>query len=219
MKCASRHSCLIYEGPPSRQLPALAAVAREKLKQNYRCFYLNSPSMVAGMRSYLAAAGVDVAYEAARGSLIFSATPNLAEGNRFDVQVMIGALKSALDQALHEGYSGLWATGDMAWEFGPARDFSKLLEYEWRLEEFLHQNQEMSGVCQYRADILPRAAMRQGLLTHNTLFVNQTLSLINPQFLRPERFAEKADEDPALDRFINRLINQEALNLASAVPA
>ena len=34
-------------------------------------------------------------------------------------------------RALDDGYSGLWATGDMSWEFGPAKDFSMLLEYEW----------------------------------------------------------------------------------------
>jgi hypothetical protein len=208
---SSRHSCLIYEGPPSRQLPALAAIAREKLQQNYRCFYLNSPPMVAGMRSYLAASGVDVAKEVARGSLLLSSTQHLADGDRFDVQLMIDALQSALELALNDGYSGLWATGDMSWEFGPANDFSRLLEYEWRLEEFMHANPKLSGICQYRADTLPRAALRHGLLAHTSIFVNQTLSLINPKYLRPERFTGEAAGNFELDRFINKLIAQEAL--------
>jgi hypothetical protein len=37
-------------------------------------------------------------------------------------------LEDALHQALHGGYRGLRATGDMSREFGPGRDFSKLLE-------------------------------------------------------------------------------------------
>ncbi len=212
MDSPSRHCCLIYEGPPSRQLPALAAAAHEKLQQNHRCLYLNSPAMVAGMRSYLAATGIDVAEETARGRLIFSSAQHLLNGDRFDVEFMIDALKSTLDRALHDGFTGLWATGDMSWEFGPVKDFSKLLEYEWRLEEFMHDNPEMSGICQYRSDILPRAAMRQGLLSHISVFVNQTLTLMNPQYLRPERFTREADTNFELDHFINSLIAQEALS-------
>jgi hypothetical protein len=77
MDPASRHQCLIYEGAPSRHLPAVAAATLDKLQQNYRCLYLNSPPMVAGMRSYLAAAGVDVAHEVGKASLVLSAKRSL----------------------------------------------------------------------------------------------------------------------------------------------
>jgi hypothetical protein len=210
MESLPRHRCLIYDGPPSKQLPALVAVTREKLQQNIRCLYLNSPAMVAGMRSCLAAAGVDVAREIERGSLILSSEQNLVYGYLFEVKHMIDGLRAALGSALHDGFSGLWATGDMAWEFGPQKDFSKLLEYEWRLEEFLALNPQMSGVCQYRADILPRAAMRQGLLSHSGIFVNETLSLINPQF--HTEISPDAADNFELDSYVNSLIAQGAVN-------
>jgi hypothetical protein len=211
METPCRHHCLIYEGPPSRQLPALVAATREKLEQNYRCLYLNGPSMVAGMRSYLAAAGVDVAHEVASGRLLLSSAQHLVNGDEFDIQFMINGLKFALESALHDGFKGLFATGDMTWEFGPAKDFSKLLEYEWRLEEFLQANPQMCGICQYRADILPRTAMRHAVLTHRSIFVNQTLSQINPQYLRPEHFSPEVGESLELDHFVNQLIAQEAV--------
>ena len=89
MECATRHSCFIYEGPPSKQLPSLVAVAREKLEQNHCCMYLNSPPMVAGMRSYLAASGVDVAEATARGSLVLvSEQQHLIDGYKFDARQM-----------------------------------------------------------------------------------------------------------------------------------
>jgi hypothetical protein len=56
---------------------------------------------------------------------------------------------------MKEGYEGLWATGDMTWGFGPQNDFSKLLEYETRLEEFFQQRPTISGVRQYHADPFP----------------------------------------------------------------
>jgi MEDS: MEthanogen/methylotroph, DcmR Sensory domain len=83
-----------------------------------------------------------------------------------------------------EGYEGLWATGDMSWEFGPQKDFSKLLEYETRLEEFFREHPTISGICQYHADTLPREVLSQGLLTHPSIFINETLSRINPHYLQ-----------------------------------
>jgi len=72
------------------------------------------------------------------------------------------------------------ASGDMTWEMGPDKDFSNLLEYEQRLEDFFQENEELSGVCQYHANTLPPEAVRQGLIAHSSIFVNETLYLINP---------------------------------------
>jgi hypothetical protein len=132
MQPAPRHQCLIYSGPPSRHLPALASTMREKLRQNYRCLYLNSPAMVAGLRSYLAAAGVDVAQEVARNSLTLSSDqPHFANGS-FDMDRLLKTLENLLKSALRDRYKGLWAVGDMTWELGMEKDPARLLEYEWR---------------------------------------------------------------------------------------
>lgn len=210
MISASRHQCLLYEGAPSRQLPAVAAVIQQKLKQNFRCLYLNSQPMVAGLKSYLAAKGVDVAQETAKGALVFSSEQSHLRGDwQFDVDQMIQSLATSLQQALNDGYAGLWAIGDMAWEFGPERDFSKLVEYEQRLEEFLRDHPQIGGVCQYHSENLPRHVLQMALLTHTSLFINETLSLINPQYIRPESL-EPTVRRPELDGIIDGLLEQQA---------
>lgn len=203
-----RHQCLIYDGAPSRHLAALAAIGRERLQTGHRVLYLNSAPMVAGMRSYLAAAGVDVTREAERGSLVLSSEQaHLVEGH-FSVDRMMETLEDAVREALRDGYAGLWATGDMTWEMGPDRDFSKLLEYERRLEEFFAEHAEFSGVCQYHAGTIPREALRHGLLAHPALFVNETLSRLNPHYA-PQEVRAKAGQRAALDALINQLCGAE----------
>ena len=205
MKPSSRHQCLIYEGAPSKHLPALAAMVREKLQKNCRCLYLNSPAMTAGMRSYLAAAGVDVAHESEKTSLILSSDQQHLVGGNFDVDRMMSTLESALDQAVRDGYTGLWATGDMTWEMGREKDPSRLLEYEWRLEKLFHLRPELSGICQYHADTLPREMMRQSLLVHPSIFLSHTLSLLNPHYMRPESFLHGPAEHASLDAAVGRI--------------
>jgi hypothetical protein len=187
----------------------MAAVVFNKLKQNHRCLYLNSRPMVAGMRSYLAAAGVDVTDETEKGSLIMSSEQDHLVKGQFDIAQMMDTLAGALDQALNDGYAGLWATGDMTWEMGPDKDFSKLLEYEWRLEEFIQQHPEMGGICQYHADTLPYEVIRQGFRSHTSLFINETLCLLNPYYVHSQS-SPAYPQDQRVDAAILRLCLSDA---------
>jgi hypothetical protein len=205
MEHECRHQCLIYEGSPSEQLPSLAAMIRRKLDEGHRCLYLNSRPMVAGMRSYLSATGIDVVQEIAKASLVLSSDPSVSSDGDFNVDVMLHRLEDALEQALDDGYKGILCTGDMTYEFGPRKDFSKLMEYEWRLEDLFRKRQEIFGICQYHRDSLPHEATRQALLTHRELFINETLSRINPHFI-PSRPADIHDaKNRALDEMIGTL--------------
>ena len=208
-----RHQCLIYEGAPSRRLATLAAIVRQKLQQNLRCLYLNSEPMVAGMRSYLAAAGVDVAKEIAENNLVLTSDRSyLIDGTEFDPQSMIQGLEDALEKALTDGYAGLWATGDMTWEFGPTKDFSKLVEYEWRLEELFRKHPQLGGICQYHSDTLPREVLQKGLMVHRGLFINETLSLINPHYHPAESISLDSSQEAELEELLQRICESEASN-------
>src|SRR5215217_8609090 len=101
---------------------------------------------------------------------------------------MMRMLDDALHQAVRDGYQRLWATGDMSWELGPERDFSKLLDYEWRLEEFMSTHSALSGICQYHMDTLPREVIQQGLSSHRSIFVSDTLTRLNPEYVPARSF-------------------------------
>jgi hypothetical protein len=71
----------------------------------------------------------------------------------------------------------------MAWEFGPGRDFDKLVQYERELEAVFHSHPNLQGVCQYHADVLPEEAVTSGLALHPAVYVNETLSRINADYV------------------------------------
>lgn len=190
----SRHQCIIYEGPPSNLLPILASTVRRKIAEGWRCLYLNRPAMVSGLRSVLSAMGTDVAREVAEGRLVLS-SDSPAPGGRFDTEAMLRLVESALEHAVKDGFKGLWASGDMTWEFGAEKNFAKLLEYEYRLEALFRRTIKLEGLCQYHKDSLPADTVKHALLSHRTVFVNETLSRLNPHYLPggvspARRFAE-----------------------------
>jgi hypothetical protein len=166
--------------------------------------------MVAGMRSYLYAAGVDVPKEVMKGSLIFSSDRGHRKNGSFDIDRMLTLLNEAVGLALKDGYQGLWATGDMSWEFGPEKSFSKLMEYEWRLEGLFQTQPALSGICQYHADTLPHEVMRQGLMTHQAIFINDTLSRLNAHYISAKSSTAHLPSHADIDSVINRLYNDHA---------
>lgn len=202
-----RHQCLIYDGPPSRMLPALVTTILEHLRAGERCIYINSPAMVAGIRSQLYAAGTDVEHELARGALVLSSdNAHLVDG-RFEGDQLLTMLEAAVHAALADGYAGLFATGDMSWEFGSENELSKLLEYEWRLEQLFRRQPALSGICQYHRDLLPREAVREGLVSHASLFISDTISRLNPHYVLARSPAERrVAVGPELDQALATLL-------------
>jgi hypothetical protein len=169
--------------------------------------YLNSPAMVAGVRSGLYAAGTDVERELARGSLVLGSDSSHLVDGRFEVDAMIDMLEAAVQTALDDGHAGLFATGEMTWEFGPEKDFSKLLEYEWSLEQLFRKHPALSGICQYHRDLLPREAVREGLVSHASLFINETISRLHPHYVLARAPGERsAAARPALDDALSMLL-------------
>jgi hypothetical protein len=191
-------------------LPAIAAEIKKRLGQNLRCLYLNSPIMVVGIRSYLFAAGVDVAAELQRGSLVLSSDQSHLRGNRFEPDAMLQLIEEALESAISDGFAGLWATGDMSWELGLDNDLTTLLHYEWKLEEFFKTHPNLFGVCQYHAEFLSRDIVNHGALIHPALFINQTLSRINPHYF--------SSDSPLLPQSMTRELRHTVQNLCALQP-
>jgi hypothetical protein len=189
---------MVYDGAPSVHLGLVATAAAERLRSRYRCLYLNSPTMVAGFRMRLALEGVDAATEVSRGALVLSSDQDHLIGGEFDAWRMLSKLSETLDHALDDGYAGLWASGDMLWEFGNEKNFSKLLEYELGLEELLRRRPELCGICQYHRETLPSQAVQIALYTHRSLYVNETFTRINPHYLKAVTLQNSGPLDGAI---------------------
>lgn len=202
---------MIYDGPPSRMLPGLVAAIRERLAARMRCMYLNSPAMVAGCSSLLYASGLDVQGEVSRGALVVASDSDHLVDGHFIIERMLQLLEAAAEQALADGFAGLFVTGDMTWELGPDNDFSLLIDYEWHLEQLLRRTPTLSGICQYHRDLLPQQAVREGVVSHATVFVNGTLTRVNPHYVLARTPAErKAAALPELDAWLTSLLADES---------
>ena len=112
---------------------------------------------------------------------------------------MLRLLMDAMRQAQNEGYEGLWASGDMTWELGSEKNFAKLFDYECQLEETLRQNPMLSGICQYHTDTIPAEMTKDALYTHEAVYINGTLTRMNPYYLSSEDRGRRRTNTSATD--------------------
>ncbi len=114
-------------------------------------------------------------------------------------------LADAVSDALAHGYTGLWATGDMTWELGGEKNFDKLMAYESGLEEMFRDLPALSGICQYHWDTLPDKALPVALSKHRGVYLNQTLSRVNPFYSESDAAAALRLSKPRLKEMISHL--------------
>jgi len=186
----SRHKCLIYEGHPSEQLPVVIPFLLDGLQNRWRCLYLGSPNMVDMVQGALASHGVNPHRESHLGTLVLSSDRDYLVRGIFEPEKMIDGLNDMVDRAVADGYEGLCATGDMAWELGTEENFDRLLEYEARLEEVLREK-PIRGICQYHRELVPAHAVQDAFTTHRSAYVGSVLNDDNIFYMPPELLLEK----------------------------
>jgi hypothetical protein len=64
----------------------------------------------------------------------------------------------------------------------PEKNFAKLLEYEYWLEELFRRNPALSGICQYHQDTLPTEVVSKALYVHPKIYIGETLWRLNPYY-------------------------------------
>src|SRR5262249_19754969 len=139
------------------------------------------------------------------GALILSADQGHMVDGEFDPAAMLKTLSATVAQARADGYHGLWATGDMLWEFGAPKNLSKLLAYELGLEAFCRAEPCMSGICQYHRETLPAEAVQVALYAHKTLYINDVLAKTNPNYLQSAMLAASDDSEATGQRLSETL--------------
>jgi DcmR-like sensory protein len=179
------HVCTLFSSP-EEQMSAAIEYVQQGLDRRERCLYVCSEQTPAEFRTALERAGIDVSREEERGALVLltKETAHLA-GGTFKAARMIGLLRTAVEDALKDGFEGLCAAGDMTWLLDEAPGSEEIAEYEALLNHFYKNNRAL-GLCQYNCRKLPANFLDHGIATHPTIRIAGPILLTNPFYQDPE---------------------------------
>ena len=198
------HVCTLFASP-EEQLSAAVEYIRQGLARGERCLYVCGEQTPSEFRGALRAAGIEVAHQEKRGALVLltKETGHL-KGGSFNASRMIGMLSNAVEDAIHDGFAGLCAAGDMTWLLDEAAGSDELAEYEALLNDF-YKNHRALGLCQYNRRRLPAEILDHGIATHPTIRIDGHMLLTNPFYELPETAMTRTARGVGVDERIEQL--------------
>jgi PAS domain S-box-containing protein len=164
------HLCCIYKTEEEHR-SVVTSFLRRGLEQGEKVIYIVDTHTAETILGYLQNDGLDVKPYLTSGQLVVLTRDEtyMREGS-FDVERMIGLLRSETERALAEGYPALRVTGEMTWALRGLPGSERLIEYEARLNEFFPGSQCLA-ICQYDRRRFDPAVLLDVLRTHPIVVV------------------------------------------------
>ncbi|MDQ3637333.1 MAG: MEDS domain-containing protein [Actinomycetota bacterium] len=156
------HVCAIHDDP-DRVLRTLGLVFRAGLDRGERCAYAASEEAAGKVRRIMEDAGVDVSLAESGGGLMFLTDRDaiLKDGNEFDPDHTLEAIKGLLGETLEAGYAGLRFSADIPWLTRNVPGAERVMEFEAKADEVINvPGVPLLALCQYNLrEVAPEDTM------------------------------------------------------------
>lgn len=167
------HCCLLFSSL-EEQIDVSVPFLAIGLERNERSLFVGEAQSVERIRDGLKAAGIAVDAEIQKGRLVLSSERDYLDGDHFNPDKMLSFLQQTYESTIGEGFTALRATGDVAWEIGPSKDFRDIVYYETLLDVFF-LGKRMVGMCQYPRQKCPPETLTGILSTHKVAAIDSDL--------------------------------------------
>lgn len=199
-----QHACLVYDGRTEDALALAAPFAAGAFAAGERCLYVVGEHDPERVRASLAAAGVDVAREEARGALVLVDRWEVSfPDGEFDPTAMIGFVRQAIAQALADGFGGVRVVAEMTWALQMGVGANKLIHYE-ALGNHLYPGEPLVALCLYDRARFPAAVCLDALRVHPWVAVG-AVAYDNLYYEPPEAVIEGAAADARVGWMLEQL--------------
>lgn len=121
----------------------------ESLKRNERCIYIsNEPNKVE--LEFLINEVVNIKDAKDKNQLLILRNEEAySKHGAFNPDKMIEFLIIETKKALDDGFTGLSVSGEISWVLKYADGFDRIMEYEWKLNEYLFSKYPATALCRY----------------------------------------------------------------------
>lgn len=151
MLSVGAHVCAMHDDP-ARVLSTLSEALRTGLQRGERGAFIAPESAAEEVRRSLAAGGADVAEAESRGDLVFITDRQalLKNGNEFDPDHLLEAVKGLFSETIEAGYAGLRLSADVPWLSRNVPGGERALEFEAKADEIVNvEGVPLMAICQY----------------------------------------------------------------------
>ncbi len=189
------HLCSIYK-TKEEQFSVIIPYFKEGVKRKEKCIYIVEESDKKEIIQRLSD-DVDINYDLCRRwgkILFFTKEEAYLKGGYFDPEKMINLLTEAEAECLMQGYNGMRVTGEMTWILTKLPGTEKLIEYEAKLNYFLHTSNTIA-ICKYHESRFSPEILLDVIRTHPKVILYGELC-DNPYYIEPDKFLDTKIKRP-----------------------
>ncbi len=206
------HICLIYESQ-GEQLAMPVPSIRMGLERGEKCIVIAPEKTLRDVNEGLHAIGVDVDEAMNSGRLaVASQEDTYLRNGHFEPDRMIRFLADSLEPAIASGFSGLRVVGEMTWALGGDLGTGQLIEYEAKLNHFVHDH-PVAVTCQYDRNRFSPEVILNVIRTH-PIVIYGNFVCSNPYYIPPEEFLAPNHAEMEVKRLLANLRDREQANKA-----
>src|SRR6202011_1357419 len=206
------HICLIYESQ-GEQLAMPVPSIRMGLERGEKCIFIAPEKTLRDVSEGLHAIGVDVDDAMNSGRLaVASQEDTYLRNGHFEPDRMIRFLADSLEPAIASGFSGLRVVGEMTWALGGDLGTGQLIEYEAKLNHFVHDH-PVAVTCQYDRNRFSPEVILNVIRTH-PIVIYGNFVCSNPYYVPPEEFLAPNNAELEVKRLLANIRDREQANKA-----
>jgi len=206
------HICLIYESQ-GEQLAMPVPSIRMGLERGEKCIFIAPEKTLRDVNEALHAIGIDVDEAMNSGRLaVASQEDTYLRNGHFEPDRMIRFLADSLEPAIASGFSGLRVVGEMTWALGGDLGTGQLIEYEAKLNHFVHDH-PVAVTCQYDRNRFSPEVILNVIRTH-PIVIYGNFVCSNPYYVPPEEFLAPNHAEMEVKRLLANIRDREQANKA-----
>src|ERR1700722_7743201 len=206
------HICLIYE-TQGEQLAMPVPSIRMGLERGEKCIFIGPEKTLRDVNEGLHAIGIDVDEAMNSGRLaVASQEDTYLRNGHFEPDRMIRFLADSLEPAIASGFSGLRVVGEMTWALGGDLGAGQLIEYEAKLNHFVHDH-PVAVTCQYDHNRFSPEVILNVIRTH-PIVIYGNFVCSNPYYIPPEEFLAPNHAEMEVKGLLANLRDREQANKA-----
>jgi signal transduction histidine kinase len=206
------HICLIYESQ-GEQLAMPVPSILMGLERGEKCIFIAPEKTLRDVNEGLHAIGIDVDEAMNSGRLaVASQEDTYLRNGHFEPDRMIRFLADSLEPAIASGFSGLRVVGEMTWALGGDLGTGQLIEYEAKLNHFVHDH-PVAVTCQYDRNRFSPEVILNVIRTH-PIVIYGNFVCSNPYYIPPEEFLAPNHAEMEVKRLLANLRDREQANKA-----
>jgi putative nucleotidyltransferase with HDIG domain len=130
-------------------IDAVVSYISAAIQRNDRCIYITGDADTNLLKEELSLHHNVDGLISCNQLLFWDKEDSYSKDGSFEPDLMVDTLNKLAKDAVSEGFNGLAITGEISWVLNIEHGFEKIIEYEWKINEYVFTNSRISALCRY----------------------------------------------------------------------